>query len=80
MPYGLMFWGTSSHALRFFKLQKRVIRLIKGCGYSHVDNTLGIYCLKNTVYTLIDDVCIKTDKYEYMIQIRIAMEYKLDKI
>jgi hypothetical protein len=33
MTYGLMFWGNSSHAARVFKLQKRVIRLIKGCGY-----------------------------------------------
>jgi hypothetical protein len=30
--YGLMFWGNLSHAERV-KLQKRVIRLIKGCGY-----------------------------------------------
>jgi hypothetical protein len=28
-----MFWGNSSHAERVFKLQKRVVRLIKGCGY-----------------------------------------------
>jgi hypothetical protein len=28
-----MFWDNSSHAERVFKLQKRVIRLIKGCGY-----------------------------------------------
>jgi hypothetical protein len=33
MTYGLMFWGNLSHAARAFKLQKRVIRLIKGCGY-----------------------------------------------
>jgi hypothetical protein len=32
MTYGLMFWGNSSHAESVFKLQKRVIRLIKGCG------------------------------------------------
>jgi hypothetical protein len=33
MTCGLMFWGNSSHAERVFKFQKRVIRLIKGCGY-----------------------------------------------
>jgi hypothetical protein len=33
MTYGLMFWGNSSDAERVFKLQKRVVRLIKGCGY-----------------------------------------------
>jgi hypothetical protein len=33
MSYGLMFCGTLSHAERVFKLQKRVIRLIKGYGY-----------------------------------------------
>jgi hypothetical protein len=33
MTYGLMFWGKSSHAGKVFKLQKRVVRLIKGRGY-----------------------------------------------
>jgi hypothetical protein len=33
MTYGLMFWGNSSHDEKVFTLQKRVIRLIKGCGY-----------------------------------------------
>jgi hypothetical protein len=33
MTYGLIFWGNSSHADMVFKLQKRVIRVMKGCGY-----------------------------------------------
>jgi hypothetical protein len=33
MTYGLTFWGNSLHAEMVFKLQKRVIRLIKGYGY-----------------------------------------------
>jgi hypothetical protein len=32
MTYGIMFWGNSSHAERVFKLQKRVVRIVKGCG------------------------------------------------
>jgi hypothetical protein len=33
MAYGIMFWGNLSDADRVFKLQKRVIRIMKGCGY-----------------------------------------------
>jgi hypothetical protein len=32
ITYGIMFWGNSSHAERVFKLQKRVVRIMKGCG------------------------------------------------
>jgi hypothetical protein len=32
MSYGIIFWGTSSHSHSIFKLQKKVIRLIKGTG------------------------------------------------
>jgi hypothetical protein len=32
MTYGVIFWGNSSYAERVFKMQKRAIRLIKGCG------------------------------------------------
>jgi len=30
MSYGLIFWGTSTHSEYIFKLQKRIIRVIKG--------------------------------------------------
>jgi hypothetical protein len=32
MSYGIMFWGNSSQAERVFKLQKRAVRIMKGCG------------------------------------------------
>jgi hypothetical protein len=34
MTYGLIYWGNLSHADKIFKMQKRVIRLMKGCGYT----------------------------------------------
>jgi hypothetical protein len=33
MSYGIIFWGNSSHSSIIFKIQKRVIRTIMGCGY-----------------------------------------------
>jgi hypothetical protein len=32
MTYGIMCWGNSSYAERVFKLQKRIVRIMKGCG------------------------------------------------
>jgi hypothetical protein len=32
MAYGIMYWGYSSSAERALKLQKTVVRAIKGCG------------------------------------------------
>jgi hypothetical protein len=32
MTYGIMFWGNSPHAEKVFKLQKRAVRIMKGCG------------------------------------------------
>jgi hypothetical protein len=29
----MFIWGNSTHAERVFKIQKRVIRIMKGCGY-----------------------------------------------
>jgi hypothetical protein len=33
MNFGLIFWGNSPHAETVFRMQKRVIRLMKGCNY-----------------------------------------------
>jgi len=33
MSYGIIFWGNSSHSFVIFRMQKRVIRIILGCGY-----------------------------------------------
>jgi hypothetical protein len=30
MTYGLIFWGNSSHSGNNFKLQKRIVRIIRG--------------------------------------------------
>jgi hypothetical protein len=33
MTYGLIYWGNSSLVDMVFKMQKRVVRLMMGCGY-----------------------------------------------
>jgi hypothetical protein len=30
MNYGLIFWGISSHSVNIFKIQKNIIRIIRG--------------------------------------------------
>jgi hypothetical protein len=32
MSYGIIFWGNSWHSSIIFKLQKKVIRIMEGCG------------------------------------------------
>jgi hypothetical protein len=32
MSYGIIFWGNSCHSMHIFQIQKRVIRIIRGCG------------------------------------------------
>jgi hypothetical protein len=62
MTYGIMFWGNSSQAERVFKLQKRVVRIMKGCGSrdscrKHFRD-LSILLLRSK-YILLDDICGK---------------------
>jgi hypothetical protein len=33
MSYGIMFWGNSSQSFIIFRIQKKVIRIMEGCGY-----------------------------------------------
>jgi len=32
MSYGIIFWGNSWHSPIIFRLQKKVIRIMEGCG------------------------------------------------
>jgi hypothetical protein len=32
MSYGIIFWGNSSHSSTIFKIQKKAIRIMEGCG------------------------------------------------
>jgi len=32
ISYGLLFWGNSTHSLKIFRLQKKIIRIMIGCG------------------------------------------------
>ena len=32
MRCGIIFWGNSCHSMHIFRIQKRVIRIIRGCG------------------------------------------------
>jgi hypothetical protein len=31
ISYGLPFWGNSPHALKIFRIQKRIVRIMMGC-------------------------------------------------
>jgi len=31
MSYGLCFWGNSPHAIKEFRMQKRIVRIMMGC-------------------------------------------------
>jgi hypothetical protein len=68
MTYGLIYWGNSSYAEKVFKMQKRVIRLIKGCGYrescrDHFKE-MNILPLKSQyIYSLMTFVTKNHDKF-----------------
>jgi hypothetical protein len=32
VSYGIIFWGNSSHSSIIFRIQKRAIRIMEGCG------------------------------------------------
>jgi hypothetical protein len=41
MSYGIIFWGNSKHSQIIFKMQKRVVRTLMGCGYR--DSCRGLF-------------------------------------
>jgi hypothetical protein len=68
MTYGLIYWGNSSYAEKVFKMQKRVIQLMKECGYreSCIDHfkEINILPLKSQyIYSLMMFVTKNHDKF-----------------
>jgi hypothetical protein len=61
MTYGLIFWGNPTRATKIFKLQKRAIRILMGCGLRKSCRDLfkktEHIATKVTTYTLPYDVC-----------------------
>ena len=60
MTYGLTFWVNSSHATKMFKLQKRAIQILMGCGIrescrDHFKKTQHI--ATKSQYILSNDIC-----------------------
>jgi hypothetical protein len=66
MTYGFIYWGNSPYADKIFKMQKRVIRLMKGCGcmescrefFKEMKNSV----IKITICIFINNVCNKKQR------------------
>jgi hypothetical protein len=68
MTYGIIFWGNSSQAEKVFKLQKRVIILIKGCSYrescrEHFKDMKVLPLRSQYIYSLIMFVIKNREKF-----------------
>jgi hypothetical protein len=79
MTYGIMFWGNSSDADRVFKLQKRVIRIMKGCGYRDFRDMYILPLRSQYIYSLMMFVVknreiIDVNKVHYEINTRHIMD------
>jgi hypothetical protein len=61
MSYGIMFWGNSSHSSMIFRLQKKAIRIVEGCGNRvlcrNLFKKLEILTLMSQYIIISADVC-----------------------
>jgi hypothetical protein len=82
MTYGLILWGNSTLAESVFRIQKKAIRLMMGYGYREtcrdLFNELHILPLKSKYIYLLMTFVIKMEIY--LLQIRIIMNLKIDKM
>jgi hypothetical protein len=90
MTYGIMFWGNSSHAERMFKLQKRVVRIMKECGprdscRKHFRDLSILPLRSQYIYSLMIFVAnnremFDTNKFHYEINTRHIMDIHMTQV
>jgi hypothetical protein len=61
MSYGIIFWGNPSHSSIIFRIQKKAIRIMEGCGNRvscrNLFKKLTNFAFDITIYVIFINVC-----------------------